>query len=160
MGEKPSREELPNASLPDASEWLIDGFNLLHAAVLRGRERQEWWTEPRRRELLRRIRGFGDPSAEIWVVFDGARDPGVTPGSEGDPRIQTVFAPSADDWLVKRVRGSDDPGRLAVVTADRQVQGRARHGGALVVAPRLFLAHCSQSLDGLNRLDTKPAPPL
>jgi rRNA-processing protein FCF1 len=54
-----------------------------------------------------------------------------------------VFAPSADDWLLARVREEDDPTRVVVVTADRKVAGRARQRGARVVSPRDFLERCS-----------------
>ena len=126
--------------------WLVDGFNVLHASVLAGRDRSRWWSESRRMELLCRIREFNDPGAEIWVIFDG---PGAdlqssTSPAVGSPHasVQTVFAPSADDWLVSRVRAAPDPSRVAVVTGDRQVAGRARHWGAKVVTPGEFMARC------------------
>ena len=147
------------ATSPTPSLWLVDGFNVLHAGVLRGRDRAEWWTEPRREQLVALAERFDDAEAEIWIVFDG-RGP-EAPGkaakrprseakpSEGGPlqdgpasRVRRFFAPSADDWLVAQVRASPAPGCLAVVTADRAVAGRARHRGAQVVSPRTFLARC------------------
>jgi len=119
--------------------WLLDGFNVLHAGPLGGRDRREWWTEPRREELLEIAARFDDPSAEIWVVFDGPRE-AETRDDIGGPH--PVFAPSADAWLLERVRAADDPGRIAVVTADRKLADRARHHGARVFAPRDFLARC------------------
>jgi predicted RNA-binding protein with PIN domain len=119
--------------------WLVDGYNVLHAAVLGGKDRSEWWTHSRRRELLERAAGF-DADAEVWIVFDGPDDSGATAESGGP---HCVFADSADDWLVDRVRRADDPAEIAVVTADRQVAGRARGRGAQVVSPRDFLARCS-----------------
>ncbi|MCH7891712.1 MAG: hypothetical protein IH921_09435, partial [Gemmatimonadetes bacterium] len=84
--------------------WLVDGFNVLHASVLGGRDRSRWWSASHRTELLGRIREFDDPGAEIWVVFDG---PGADSQASTSPAedsshawVQTVFAPSADDWLV------------------------------------------------------------
>jgi predicted RNA-binding protein with PIN domain len=121
--------------------WLIDGFNVLHAGVLVGRDRREWWTEPRRRQLLDRVSQFDDPDAEVWVVFDGRRDPDAR--SDDDESLpRQVFADSADDWLVAEVRRADDPSDIAVVTADRAVADRARHRGAVVVRPRAFLDRC------------------
>jgi hypothetical protein len=128
----------------EPSTWLIDGFNLLHAALLGGRDRSEWWTEPRRRELLERVGRFDDPCAELWVVFDGPR-PAPAAEAEEAPnggRLRRVFAESADAWLVARVRAAEDPGRIAVVTADRQVAGRVRQCGARVHSPRAFMARC------------------
>lgn len=150
----------PPASAPVI--WLVDGYNVLHAAILRGRDRALWWTEPRRRQLLEAASRFDDDSADIWVVFDGegesargesARDETEVPAVP--ERTRCVFAPSADDWLVDRVRRSEDPSQLAVVTADRQVAGRAAHRGAQVVSPRTFLARCTPN----DTLETKPPTP-
>ncbi len=124
---------------PDASVWLIDGFNVLHAGLLGGRDRSNWWTETKRQELLDRVEGYEDATAEDWIVFDGRHDAPESPQTIG-PRC--VFAPSADAWLVERVREAGDPTRIAVVTGDRQVAGRARSRGARVVSPRDFLARC------------------
>ena len=123
----------------EAKIWLVDGYNVLHAAVLGGRDRSQWWTGLRRRELLERVSGF-DADAEIWIVFDGPDDPGAEAESLG-PRC--VFAASADDWLVDCVRRAEDPGEIAVVTADRKVAGRARGRGARIVSPKDFLARCA-----------------
>jgi predicted RNA-binding protein with PIN domain len=123
--------------------WLVDGYNVLHAAVLGGKDRSQWWTGSRRRELLERVSGFdtdADADAEVWIVFDGPDDSGATSGSSGP---HCVFADSADDWLVDRVRRAEDPAEIAVVTADRQVADRARGRGARVVSPKDFLARCA-----------------
>ncbi len=119
--------------------WLVDGYNVLHAAVLGGKDRSQWWTGSRRRELLERVSGF-DADTEIWVVFDGPDDS----GAEAEPLgPHCVFAASADDWLVDRVRRAEDPAEIAVVTADRRVAGRARGRGAQIVSPKDFLARCA-----------------
>jgi hypothetical protein len=120
--------------------WLVDGFNVLHAGVLRGNDRRGWWREEMRARLLARVAAFDDAAAELWVVFDG---PG--PGGEAEracERPRVVFAPSADDWLLGAVRDTADPASIVVVTADRQLADRARHRGARVVSPRAFLARC------------------
>jgi predicted RNA-binding protein with PIN domain len=121
--------------------WLVDGYNVLHAAVLGGRDRSQWWTGSRRRELLERVSGFdAHADAEIWIVFDGPDDPGA---ESEPPGLHCVFAASADDWLVDRVRRAEDPSEIAVVTADRQVAGRARGRGARIVSPKDFLTRCA-----------------
>jgi predicted RNA-binding protein with PIN domain len=129
----------PSMARSEASIWLVDGYNVLHAGLLGGRDRSRWWTEPRRRELLDRVAGF-DAEAELWIVFDGRPDPEESPGQA---RPRCVFATSADDWLIQRVRRADDPSRIAVVTSDRQVAGRARSRGAQVVSPTDFLSRCT-----------------
>ncbi len=123
----------------EPSIWLLDGFNVLHAGPLGGRDRSEWWTAPRRDELLEIAARFEDRAAEVWVVFDGPREADARDDARGP---HPVFAPSADAWLLERVRAADDPGEIAVVTADRKVADRARHRGARVYSPRDFLARC------------------
>jgi predicted RNA-binding protein with PIN domain len=120
---------------------LVDGFNVLHAGVLRGNDRQGWWREEMRARLLARVAGFDDAEAELWVVFDG-RGP-LADSELRSERPRVVFAPSADEWLLAEVREADDPSALVVVTADRQLADRARHRGARVVSPRAFLARCA-----------------
>ncbi len=85
--------------------WLVDGFNVLHAGVLRGRDRADWWKAPRRQQLLERVERFDDPAVRIDVVFDGPDD---TPGDSADGRVRSVFAASADDWLLARLREEPD----------------------------------------------------
>jgi predicted RNA-binding protein with PIN domain len=119
--------------------WLVDGFNVLHAGVLRGRDRADWWQEPARARLLDRVAGFAEGGAEVCVVFDGAR-PSPAEAERRHPRV--VFAPSADDWILRELREAADPTAIVVVTADRQVADRARHRGARVVSPRAFLERC------------------
>jgi predicted RNA-binding protein with PIN domain len=143
--------EVPQASytaaVPEAPReegavrWLVDGFNVLHAGVLRGNDRRGWWREEMRGRLLSRVAGFEERDAQLWVVFDGEG-----PGSEAErtsewPRV--VFAPSADDWLLQAVRDAAEPSALVVVTADRQLADRIRHRGARIVSPRTFLARCA-----------------
>jgi hypothetical protein len=139
----------PRPVVEDRSEapstWLLDGFNVLHAGLLGGRDRAEWWTERRRNELLALVSRFEDPRAEIWVVFDGPRPEAPGKADEGGsaPRLECVFAPSADEWLLARVKEAEDPRRVGVVTCDRKVADRARHRGARVYSPRAFLDRCT-----------------
>jgi hypothetical protein len=120
--------------------WLIDGFNVVQVALLAGRDRQQWWTAPYRAELLRRAGAFDaveSAGAELWVAFDGARA-----ADEDAGPVRSVFAPSADEWLLARIRAAPDPARVRVVTADRRLAARARQRGAQVVSPAAFLGRC------------------
>ena len=125
----------PPAAAPRV--WLVDGYNVLNVGLLAGRAREGWWTGPFRRELLGRVAAFEEDAAEIWVVFDGTTPP--DPGGVG--RVRSVFAPSADEWLLARI-GERDPQQIALVTADRRLAARARHRGVEVVTPAAFLARC------------------
>ena len=128
------------SSQPCRQRWLVDAFNVLHTGVLRGRTRGTWWEAEARSQLLARVRSFSEEDAELWLVFDGPRPVEPTPEGETGPHV--VFAPSADDWLLKEVRQAEAPQALTVVTADRKLADRARHRGARVVSPRAFLSRC------------------
>ena len=119
--------------------WLVDGYNVLNVGLLAGREREGWWSARFRDELLGRAERFEETDAEIWVAWDGARP--VHDGPVG--RVRSVFAPSADDWLLERIR-ERAPGEVALVTADRRLAARARSRGVAVVAPAAFLARCRE----------------
>ena len=135
------------ASMSDGEEteepavWLVDGFNVLHAVVLGGRDRSGFWRAAERRRLIDRVRGLESGASEVWVVFDGPR-PVEEAEPDPDDRVRVVFAPSADDWLLGQVRSAREPGAIAVVTRDRKLAGRSRHRGARVVEPRDFLRRC------------------
>ena len=137
--------------------WLIDGYNVLHTVLLGGQTRSgdKAWGRANRDRLIERIRGFetlglgsasSSPNAAAmqgpgiaFVVFDGNQ-----PASEADQEapLRIIFAPSADDWIVRQVRHASQPGDLVVVSADRQLTERCRHAGARVVSPRDFMARC------------------
>jgi hypothetical protein len=152
--------DAPAPELPTAELWLVDGYNALHAVLLGGgrseERRQDWWRAEQRQRLVDRVSGFRDTATTIRVIFDGptpgsasdqlaeAGEPAGDPGRAAQPRVEVVFAPSADDWLVRSVRGAPQPKTIVVVTGDRRVAGRCRHAGAAVIAPRAFLAHCSR----------------
>lgn len=129
----PAVEELA----PAPQVWLVDGYNVLAVGLLAGRAREDWWSSRFRDELLGRVAEFEERDAEIWVAFDGASPS----GREDRGRVRSVFAPSADEWLLGRIRerGAE---RIALVTADRRLAARARHHGVAVVAPAEFLARC------------------
>ncbi len=151
LGSGPARAAYPAAPMADPADpadpadepriWLVDGFNLMHAAVLRGRDRRGWWRAEARERVLELVRRLEVPAGvEVVVVFDGQR-PADEPERTG-PGPQVVFAASADEWLVRAVRQAAEPGRIAVVTADRQLADRARHRGARVIGPRAFRERC------------------
>ena len=127
---------------PSSPVWLVDGFNVVSVALLRdqGRmhEREGFWRRENREALVARARAFDDPSAEVWIVFDGAD----ADGNDEHATPKTVFAPSADEWLLERVRADATPERVTVVTADRRLENRVRSRGARVVSPGDFLNRC------------------
>jgi hypothetical protein len=98
-------------------------------------------------ELLRGAPPGPAVYAPALVTTRSAEDPSIWHGAERDesdaPGPHRVFAPSADDWLLARVRAAENPGRIAVVTADRRLAERARRRGARVVGPGEFLRRCT-----------------
>jgi predicted RNA-binding protein with PIN domain len=127
---------------PESPVWLVDGFNVVQVGLLGGKDRSRWWSGPRRAQLLAHAAAFEPAEADVWVVFDGG-SPRTEPGAAGRARV--VFTPSADEWLVMRVRSAEDPGRIVVVTADRRLAGRVRHLGARVASPAEFLGRCTSA---------------
>ena len=121
--------------------WLVDGFNVLNVALLRGESRDEFWRAETRERLLVLADALAeaqDGRVEVVVVFDGRRaaDPDPAHGA------RRIFAESADAWLLRAIREAPDATEVAIVTADRQLADRARHRGARVVPPAAFLARC------------------
>ena len=173
----PSRDSGESGSPDGDSHWLVDGYNVLHAALLPGELRTQvrWWDEEGRKRLIRRVCSF-DPDQRrrsdndisspeskadleeqtrpstwtVWVVFDGDRDPPEDPALPAHIRI--VFAPSADDYLVSRSRRAEANESIYVVSSDKRVVGRCAHAGARIIKPVDFLARC------LELQDPDPSP--
>ena len=135
--EPPYPEAVAPRERPQPRIWLVDGYNVICAGVLGLESRERWWSESNRSQLLELAQRFDASEAELWVVFDGDRNPDPAPPG----RVQVVFAASADEWLLAQVRARAGE-EVAVVTADRPLADRARHRGARVVAPRDFVRRC------------------
>ena len=75
------------------------------------------------------------------------KESGKAPASSLDPAaarpiVHSVYVESADDWIVRRARRAPDPERTIIVSADRQVTGRARSAGCEVWSPWSFMSRC------------------
>jgi predicted RNA-binding protein with PIN domain len=115
----------------------VDGYNVLHAVILRGRERAHFWSvENQRRvaELAARFKG-----GEVWVVFDASR-PAPERLEERACGVECLFAPSADERIIELAAGWSELRRVVVVSADRQLCDRARNHGAERMSPWEFAA--------------------
>ena len=122
-----------------ASEWLVDAYNVIHVTLLGGSDRSRWWTAPVRSQLIERAAWLPPTRGQVWLVFDGAEP--TRPGVDQPPGPKQVFAPAADEWIVKRLKASPEVERI-VVTADRRLAGRCRHHGAVIVSPGEFIRAC------------------
>jgi hypothetical protein len=127
--------------------YLIDAYNFLHAVVLKGRERQNWWSSENQARVVGAVAalGAGREAFEAWIVFDRR---GTTAGGaasdgapiEARPDIEIHSAPDADDYIVARCAELSGRRELWVVSADRALGDRARRHGARRLSPWAFAA--------------------
>ena len=134
--------------------YLIDGFNFLHAVVLRGRDRARWWREENRRAVCEWVAGCPSVGARLCVVFDqrgsaaageaaasaaGSALAGLEPAAPtgGDPAgsLEVRYAPDADKYILARCRELGTKGEVVVVSADRSLVDRAKRHGARSLSP-------------------------
>jgi len=118
--------------------YLVDGFNVLHAAVLVGRERREWWGLSHQASVVALSDSF--QGGEVWVIFD-ARGSDRVAGTE---RVQVRFAADADACIVELCAELRERRLVTVVTADRSLTDRAKHRGATRLSPWQFANQCRE----------------
>ncbi len=118
--------------------YIVDGFNVLHAVVLRGRDRSQWWSAENQRKVCELALDFSE--GEVWVVFDAGRR--HSERCEAPEGLSLHFAPHADDWIVDRARELDGIRPLYVVSSDRPLLDRARQYGAHRLSPWEFRSLC------------------
>lgn len=116
---------------PDAVEFellLLDGDNLLHR--VRGTR-----DEAGVRWLLPRLRAWVPAGAQIIVMLDGHPDPGEVVRRRVAPGIEFRHSGNVDGdtalLLILAARPYADRARTLLVTDDRGLTDRARHGGGL-----------------------------
>jgi predicted RNA-binding protein with PIN domain len=116
---------------------IIDGFNVLHAVVLVGRDRAGWWQPAAQRRLVERVEQLTLSYPSMWIVFDRRPSTSEVPEdvTSKDSRIRIVYAPSADEWIVHEVARLAPQYSVTVVTADRPLRERVRRVGGMVLSP-------------------------
>jgi hypothetical protein len=119
--------------------YIVDGFNFLHAVVLRGRDRARWWAPENCAkvvEVVGALRVDGRP-LDAWVVFD-QRSPNEEAGGIETAlggTLQIHHAPDADDYIVWRCSELARHREIVVVSADRSLRDRAKNHGARGLSP-------------------------
>ena len=125
-----------------AEEWLIDGYNLLHA-IASGRSSQK----KSRGALLAMSAGFAALKAErMLVVLDGM-------GDEAEPDVyrteffRVVYSQkvSADAVLERQLFDRRAEAHFTVVTNDRAIANSARGSGARVLSADVFMQRIEES---------------
>ena len=103
---------------------LVDGHNAMYALKISGRDH-----EARRKELLRRV---ADRAPDATVYFDARNAPpgGMDHARQQGVRVRYCRHREADHEILDDVRDADAPGRILVVTNDRELSGRATQLGA------------------------------
>jgi predicted RNA-binding protein with PIN domain len=141
-----SRHAARHAAVPAVMPplYLVDGFNFLHAIVLRGRDRAGWWSRENQAKVVAavaEVRVMGRP-LDVCIVFDRRRAAGEPEAAGHEPvphgTVQIHHAPDADDYIVRRCGELAGQREVVVVTADRSLRDRARNHGARGLSPWLF----------------------
>lgn len=128
---------MTDRSLPPL--YLIDGYNLLHAVILRGPDRAHFWSAENQRRVVELVARFAN--GEALIVFDASRPDGADLNTQGAP-VPCEYAPSADDRIVELAAKWRSRRRVVVVSADRQLCDRARNYGAERMSPWQFADDC------------------
>jgi len=103
---------------------LIDGHNALAALRIRASSH-----EAQRRALLRHVATVAPQATVFFDAREAPPDAGPV-GSELGIRVRYCREQEADAFILEEVRDAPAPGRVLVVTNDRELAGRARHLGA------------------------------
>ena len=114
--------------------WLVDGFNLLHACLLKGQGRERWWSAEAQARVAQWLEAFAS-AHEVVAVFDAGHEHSERCSNDGFSTT-LCFAPDADDEIVRLALTL--PGRVCVVTADRSLTDRCRARGASTLKPWSF----------------------
>ena len=122
--------------------YLVDGYNLLHAVILRGRERAHFWSPENQRKVVELVARF--EGGEAWVVFDASRpDSSHLEAPPGD--VRCFYAESADERIVELAAAAKGERSVIVVSADRQLCDLARNHSATRMSPWDFAEACGLS---------------
>jgi len=144
--------------------YLIDGFNFLHAVVLKGRDRAHWWNVENQRAVRDWVAAHPIPGARLWIVFDqrgaGAASSAAAQGTSepegagevaaqnpstaasGAPEVR--HAPDADAYILERCEELRGGCEVVVVSADRSLVDRAKGRGARSLSPWAFARYAER----------------
>ena len=134
--------------------YLIDGFNFLHAVVLKGRDRAHWWSIENQRAVRDWVAEHAIVGARTWIIFDqrerraepaasepAASDEPSTPTAAGGPEVR--HAPDADAQILAFCADLRQAWDIVVVSADRSLVDRARRHGARSLSPWDFARYAA-----------------
>src|SRR4051812_32069495 len=111
--------------------WLIDGYNLMHAAGAIDKNVKNGRTFHRkRRRFLDVLAGAlgADRAARTTIVFDAKKKPADFPVEANYQGMSIIFAlgdENADAWIEQLIAAHSAPKSLTVVSTDRRVRHAA-----------------------------------
>lgn len=112
--------------------YLIDGYNLLHAAGWFPAQVGPHSLEKARGRLLAQLTAGHGHEAAVTIVFDSHHAPPNVPAVQHIRGVEVLFAvdyPEADDLLEELIQHHSSPRQLMVISDDHRIQqaGRRRH---------------------------------
>ena len=119
-----------------SEQWLIDGYNLLHAL----QERTSRKTPLSREQLLSRIAEFASSKKlSTLIILDGVGDNAEFKAYRTE-HLDVVYSQKApaDSYIEKYLFEHRQERSLVVVTDDRAISNLARGGGARVLGTTAF----------------------
>ena len=121
-------------------EYLVDGYNLLHAWDRALPEKDD--LESARRRLLDALADFGARTgSRVVTVFDGTDLPYSDRASHREVKVRFSRSPKDADRLIADLLAKTDHAReTAVVSSDNAVRAAARAAGAKSVSSAEFSA--------------------
>jgi len=138
---------------------LIDGYNLLHAMGLLGRDYGPGGLEKARRAMLGLLAASlaEDEARRTTVVFDAAAAPAGAPREFSYKNVAVRFAANheeADTLIEELILADSAPRQLVVVSSDHRLQRAARRRRATALDSEVFLDNLLRS----RRPHPAPAP--
>ena len=137
----------------NAEEWLVDGYNLLHAYP----SGKSSHTRKNREAFLAELAAFASAEGRVMlVVLDGQGDPAELDIHRTE-LFRVVYSQkvSADACIERILYERRTEARFTVVTNDRAISNIARGAGAAVLSAASFLERLGQtrgeSSDALNK---------
>ncbi|HEV7421057.1 MAG TPA: NYN domain-containing protein [Mycobacterium sp.] len=115
--------------------WIVDGMNVI------GSRPDGWWRDRRRAmaALVDRLEQWASTEGdEVTVVFERPPSPPIDSSSITVAHAPKAGANSADDEIVRLVRGDAHPGEIRVATSDGALSGRVQAAGASVYPAERF----------------------
>jgi predicted RNA-binding protein with PIN domain len=110
-------------------EFLIDGYNLLHAMGWGPKAGGISLERSRLRLIEWLAAALGAQSADVLVVFDAVHGRGQAETVHRGIRIEFSVGQTADDLIESLIAGFQPPNELTVVSNDHRIQQSARRRG-------------------------------